>query len=129
MKIEFKIDDMLRTVEGTGDEIIRVLTALGKIGPIQVAELEKVAELRIRAALGESARDAALTRRRLRYDSPFPFSTDYAALRAAVKTLTKYGFTYTQGAELWRPPLGERPYFAREENVKTYDSASWTGRS
>jgi hypothetical protein len=56
----------------------------------------------------------------------------YASLRmvrdAAVRTLEKFGFTYTPGAELWKPPLGERPYFAKEDNVKTYDSSSWTGR-
>jgi hypothetical protein len=31
-------------------------------------------------------------------------------LRAALATLLKLGYTYNEGAELWKPPLGKNPF-------------------
>lgn len=30
---------------------------------------------------------------------------------AAIKTLQHLGYTYNEGAELWKPPLGKQPCF------------------
>lgn len=40
------------------------------------------------------------------------------AMTAAAKTLRRMGYTYTEGADLWRPPLGQAPAF---------DEQTWSG--
>ncbi len=43
---------------------------------------------------------------------------------AAAETLERMNFSYTEGAQLWKPPLGKSPF----EEGKVYDSSAWTGR-
>lgn len=43
---------------------------------------------------------------------------------AAIRTLERLGFTYTEGAEQWRPPLGEPPEYI---NKPLRDGWRWEG--
>lgn len=52
-----------------------------------------------------------------------------AQSQAAAQTLTNLGYTYTDGAELWRPPLGNAPAFTRGHDGITITYDHCTGRT
>ena len=63
----------------------------------------KPARRRSHLPLGDAGSDPAVTTK----------GNDMGTASAAITTLQNMGYTYQEGAELWKPPLGKRPDFER----------------
>ncbi|WP_321799768.1 hypothetical protein [Burkholderia sp. BCC1988] len=96
----------------TAEEVIVLLQRAVREHPATFAtEVWRVTPTQIAWVVGMLRKTAA----------PQPPAQADARGAAAVRTLETKGYTYTEGAELWRPPLGKAPAWLKHDTQAVHD--------